>query len=331
MLKKLFFIATLACATLFVFAQDAEVVTEDTVTDAVESEATAEEASIITPFFSIEDTMTLNVGEADGEFTLGSIENEVSDMTFGFEVAVNEMFSLSPYITNTFSFAGDATTFLFSEDNLAVGLAMAISPLDFMSIDLDFAYNTDFFGNATINSGFTAAVGLGFEVEAAKLSFSLADAVNPMFTVSDDTGSVCIDNEFAVDLSFAFFNFFQDKVDSGLYISNALTTDNYADKEEALLVTELEDEFYAGLYVNPLDFMGIKAAFYGDFLTGFDDEGKTIDGMNSTNLGAYFELGLSYKSVGFTVSYNPVFYTDVNGKKQDGTSHTIEACVSFSI
>lgn len=302
------------------------------------AEETAEEGqkkSIVTPFFSFSNTSTLRAStDKDGVAAFNGFENEIDDMTLGLAIQVTDMFVISPYISNTVDFlALPGNAIHFNNDSLELGVGFGVTPLEFMTLDFGVAFNTKFndFVAGTVSTGMIAKASLSFNIEEAHLKLVLTDTLNPMFAkIAADNILGMIDNDFEVELNFNFFNFVKEDLNSGLWIYNDFITDNFTDKD-GLTHTDLENEFYAGLYFNPFEFFDAKVAFYGDFIAGFDKNNEVIKANDYAGLGLHFALGFYYKAVGLSVAYTPIVYSQRNGRVGENFDHTVEVAVKVTL
>lgn len=318
MLKKnLFVLFMLITGFLAIYAQ-ADSTTDDT----------SSASSPVTPFFGFTNTATMTVHES-----VDSFENEVEDMTLGLNAVINDKLTISPYICNTFDFAvnsDSSANMKFGSDALEFGVGFSVSPAEVVSIGFGVSNNYEFIPGEHVWFGTNGMLSLGINVESVHFSLSFEDNLNPMFQKFDAaTVNTILSNELCTELNFNFFNFIKDDLNSGLWVSNTLTsTGDYSNS--SINKTDFENELYAGFMFNPFAFFDCKASFYSLHNWGYDNTNKLTDDK-SYEIGLFVGTTIYYNAVSLNISYTPVFYSAVNDKVNDTMVHYISASITVGL
>lgn len=287
------------------------------------------EESIVSPFFSFSTKTSISM-----EDNIESIDIEVDDMTLGLEIAVTETLTVSPYLSNTFGFtvsdiSGTAIP-EFNSDDFSIGIDFSINPMDLLTVDFGISNDYSFAAGSKIALGLSGFLGFTLAFEEIHLELGIEDAIGAMFTpVKKDAVDTELSNELCLDISFNFFNFIKEDLNSGLFISNTFTTDDsFADGK--FTEKSISNELSAGLFFNPFDFFDIKfgVVFGMEWLT--DDKTSVISDDTATTLGLTTEVTFYHKSVSFNVGYEPTLYSKTGSTVSDKISHSFSMALGVS-
>lgn len=345
-MNKKFLILLSMLAALNIFAQEntlpeeeaapiQEAVEENTQTVADAENPDTEESKISFSFdFGME--ASFNTVGSDDKLAFDSFCFEVTDLTFGAEIALLDNLAFSFHLAAPMTLE---TTAESKDNNVTVtevspelGIGLSFTPIEPITLDFGLAHNLKLEPSDlevfSIDSGFIASV--GFAYENSFFALGISDTFNPLWRITgkEDYKSY-IDNELEVELTFDFLNFVKEDLNTGLWVYNDLVTDHYFDKDDDFFKCSFENELFAGLHTNPVEWFGAKAAFYGDFLFDTNKDGNVEDGSDTAGLGLFLEVAFAYKNIGFAVSYKPVLYT-VNADSPKDTSHEVLAAISIS-
>lgn len=362
--KKIFILLSMLAA-LNIFAQENASLAEETVTiqETVEesnktvavAEAPNTEESKISFSFDFAMEASFNTTGSEGKLAFDSFCFEITDLTFGTEIALLDNLAFSFYLAAPMKLettAADSDIGVkVTEVSPELGVGLSFNPIESVTLDLGLGHNLKFEPRSletfSIDAGLIASASITYE--NSFFSFSVSDTFNPLWRITEvektevkDENKVVlkstdmedyyknyIDNELEVELTFDFLNFVKEDLNTGLWIYNDLVTDHYFDKDSNFSKCSFENELHAGLHTNPVEWFAAKAAFYGDFLFETDKDGKIADGSDTAGLGLFLEVAFAYKNIGFAVSYKPVLYT-VNAENPKDTSHEVLAAISLS-
>lgn len=324
--KKILILISMLCS-LNLFAQE---------TTVAEAEKPVAKDSKISFSFDFGMETSFNLAGHDDELAFDSFCFEVTDLTFGAEVALLDNLAFSFYfaapmvLETTAESLNHAVTVAEVTPELGVGLAF--NPIEDVTLEFGLGHNLTFAPSSqevfSIDAGVLVSAAVSYE--NSFFAINITDTLNPNWRMTkvEDYKSF-IDNELEVELTFDFFNFIKEDLNTGLWVYNDLVTDHFFDDKDNYSSCSIENELFAGLHTAPVEWFEAKAAFYGDFVVESDKDGKVVDGSDTAGLGMFFEVAFSYKNIGFAVSYNPVFYT-VNAETPEDTSHEILAAVTVS-
>lgn len=325
-MNKKFLILLSILSALNIFAE------ENTQAAAAEN-SDAEKESKISFSFDFETEASFNMTGSGNKLAFDSFCFEITDLTFAAAIDLADKLAFDFYIAVPMTLeVGNADTVKVTEVSPELGIGLSFNPTEPITLDFGLAHNlkfepsdSDFF---SVDSGFIASA--GFAYENSFFALELSDSFNPLWRITEaDDYKNYIDNELEAELKFDFLNFAKKDLNTGLWIYNDLVTDHYFDKNGDFFACSFENELYAGLHTNPVEWFDAKAAFYGDFLFDTNEHAEIVDGSDTVGLGLFLETAFTYKNVGFAVSYTPVLYT-VNAESPKDTSHEILARISVS-
>lgn len=295
-----------------------------------------ESETVGSPAFEIKNTFgNTSVTDKDGNFDTdkSEFENAVeAKFSVGFDLT--ETISITPFIGNETVFKTPEGMMMgkvlsFDSSKLQLGVEVGIKPMDMLEVTLGAGYLTEFVSNKEITTGRKtgnlngAFLGLGFDINvenffiASKLNYDL-EAKFGSHKNTDTASYSSFENKVTAELTFDFFNFMKEGLNSGLFLSNEFTATTEKKNDDS--TTTLGNDFGAGLHFNPVEYFDFK--ILGK--TGMEKEGDD-DAVISAGLG----LAAEFKHKGLTVEleYNPLF------KKGDdeGTTHEFKLAVGFEL
>ena len=311
-----------------------------------------DESSFGKPSFSLENELTIK-GEKNGEddkkgnFTMAGEDPIENSTTAKFAVGFNigENFSLKPYIKDSVSFKLGAPAanpvLAFNSNKFSLGIGAKYKPMDMLSIMFGLGYDSKYKAfkmpvdeNAitTVGNGFNFNVGLGLSVESIFLEAEASYKLSAMFAKvrygkeSDEyLNSNDFSNTIALGVTFDFFNFIKEGLNSGLVLENETEIKskwgrNGKVKEKKTFAgeKELKNNFGIGLHFAPVSYMDAKflIAVASEQKSKYDGSEKYDVTEKSTAVGLTLGLEFSKDMFKIGVEYNPTLSKKAGDKSK---------------
>ena len=286
--------------------------------------------------FDFEMSANFNIARNDDQLVFNSFCFNITDLTFGAKIKTTDKVTFNFYFTapmvleTTTKDSSKAVTVAEFCPELGVGLIF--KPIKKVTLEFGLGHNLTFVPSDSevfsIDTGLF--ISTGFSYKNSYFAINICDTFNPNRRMTKiENYKNFIHNESYVELTFDFFNFIKKDLNSGLWFSDNLTVDYYFDNDDKYSNCALDNELFAGVHTATIEWFGAKTAFYGDFTTESDKDGKIVDDSNTVRLGLFFEIAFSCKNIGLSISYKPVFHT-VNLEKSEDVNYEIETAISLS-
>lgn len=321
--------------------------------------AQEEDSSFGNPSFSLENETTLKgvkdgTDDKKGNFALdpAEFENE-STAKFAVGFAIGENFSLTPYVKDVVTVGLGAN---LKSNKFSLGIGAKYKPLDMLSIMFGLGYDSAYKyfryevspGNVVgtdIGNGVNFNVGLGLSVESIFLEAGASYKFTGMFAkyknTSDEKDYITfndVKNTVKLELTFDFFNFIKDGLNSGLVLENETkfksNWNRYGKEKDANKFTgekEITNDFAIGLHFAPVSYLDAKF-----LVTVGSEQGSVYDGekkyevmKKSTAVGLTLGLDFSKDMFSFGIEYNPTLSKKAGEKSKSGDKLEIETLKSL--
>lgn len=320
------------------------------------------------PSLEVKDSLTLKGADDQlGNFKPNDFENSL-EANFSVGFSVNEMLKINPFLSNEVVFAieGLTTTRLIhlESNTFKAGLGLGLSPMDMLNVSfkLGYAAKMGYEGlklpaphpmlDLFTTNGFFLGANMGVNVENLFLECSLGYSLEATFGkyVYDDKSDAIakltkFKNKLSAELTFDFFNFIKDGLNSGLILSNEVKFKNdfsktLAKSNKTVKSNEIENEFSAGFHFNPVNYIDCR------FLTKIGHEQKKLynpisdkwKSVKNTSIGLTMNTVFTHKNFSFGLEYNPTLWkkdVDADGNiskfEKKAKNHELKIVVGFSI
>ena len=315
------------------------------------------------PSISVENELTVKGQKSEkkdekGKFSFKEIENETTaKFAVGFDLF--EGFTLKPYISDVVAIGDGAK---FKNNAFSIGLGASYQPMDMLSISFGAGYvskwtsggfKDDELGalvDTSLGNGVKANVGIGLEVASIFLEAGLEYKFSGMFATDNgktagdkDTSKKLNDlkNVIALDVTFDFFNFIKEDLNSGLVLSNETTIGSKWRKDNdgsetkvAGGIQKIENEFGVGLHFGMVKYMDFS------FMTKVKSESTKIWNTGnkkyddpSKNMTIGLSLGLAFEKdmFSFGVEYNPTLKTEEGKEIKEEHEHELKVTLGIAL
>ena len=315
MKKTLLFFITVIFFNFYVFADETD--------DIVDKNGNEKKYS---PYFSLSNDSEFYIAKDLSEDTVffnGYNNNSCLDM--GISFTINNFLSASTFIgLRDLNWDIDNSgNFKFASAEVYIGFGLDIAPLDFFSINLKLSNYEVLEPENKINFGFDFETNFAFNFEKACIEFNICNNFNPCFNGKE----AYIKDSISYELIFNFFNFLNDKINTGLYIEGTFESNNTFDNSDIKLY-DFSNEFFAGIITKPLDYISGYLLF-AMFNEASYKNNKVFKDSKVNSFGLKTGISFSYEIFSTELFYQPKIGVFIDNKDSETSDHTIG--LSFSV
>ena len=290
------------------------------------TEGDSKEESKITPFFNLlNESSLLTTGDpSDDTPAFIGFENSTS-LEMGLSFAINDILSIPLFLgSDCLSWSVDETgDFSFDGGEVYAGLGVDIAPVDFLKISIALSNYEIFKLNKKISFGFDFETNLDFNFEKQFLSLDLGNNFKPNF----NSDRAKIFNSSTYGMTFNFFNFINDKINTGLAIDGCFEVTATNDYSETLS-TNYYNELFVGFVTNPVEFFTgyIYFVMYNEWEV--NSKNKILKSSKSNSFGLKAGVSFNYEWFSTDIYYEPLIGIFIGDELSD-CEHKV--AISFGV
>jgi hypothetical protein len=269
--------------------------------------------------FNVNDDVSTDLPE------LSTVANE-SWLATGVKFKIGNRFMIRPFIKSVAAWNIDGETgepaLMYGDMIFAAGFH--VLPVKGLDIGLALGSTTNFKVNKTIWSGLLTKLLVKVKFPKANVDLVFYDTLKTYFQAQAGWNlQTILVNKEEIYFKFYFLDFIDPRIRTGLFFDNLLKTVSVFNTTGAHTKSSLYHELFTGIITSPLNFLSVKGGFAMYHTVQFGSNGAVTSGTNKVDLGMIAGVDFSLKQVTIGASYQPLFYSAIDGVTGD-MKHTFQ-------